>query len=221
MSLLLFEEMLRRGLNSACLFGHLYLIHQRHEFSLELTSAGCQKCDATDGGETWSPAINVVNNDVFPSPFIGDQFFPFVVTSHDGTEISVMYYDRSDFPNNDFMHVKVSISMDGGLSFIQPVRITDVPSYSANTFIGDYNRMVASPDPNFPAKVFPIWADRRNGNPDIFMSSADVPIAVTVSTQIISGWQALSVPVVVPDFAKTAVWPTATSSAFAFVPTGS
>lgn len=55
---------------------------------------------------------------------------------------------------------------------------------------------------------------------DIFMSPANIPIAATVSTQIVSGWQMLSVPVAVPDFAKAAVWPTATSSAFAFVPSG-
>lgn len=180
---------------------------------------------STDEGATWSQPINVFNNSLAPAQAHNDQFFPFLAISPAGDQVSVMYYDRTDFPNNDSMHVKVSISIDDGRTFIQPVRITDHPSDPHvppfnGSFWGDYNGMTAGVDPSSPGKIYLIWTDSRNGNPDIFMSPANIPIATTVSTPIINGWQLLSVPVVVPDPAKSAVWPTATSSAFAFTPTG-
>jgi hypothetical protein len=176
-----------------------------------------------DEGQTWSQPINIFNNLPIPAKAPNDQFFPFVVVSPEGEQVSVMYYDRADFPNNDSMHVKVSISTDDGVSFMQPVRITNHPSDPRvppfnGRFFGDYNGMVA--DPSVPGKVYLVWADSRYSNPDIFMSPANIPITATVSTPVANGWQTLSVPVVVPDFAKTAVWPTSISNAFAFVPTG-
>lgn len=64
-----------------------------------------------DEGQTWSQPINIFNNLPIPAKAPNDQFFPFVVVSPEGEQVSVMYYDRTDFPNNDSMHVKVSISM--------------------------------------------------------------------------------------------------------------
>jgi len=92
------------------LTGHLYIAwNSRETPPLFSPNSDVLFIRSTDDGETWYLPINIVNNGVFPSPSRGDQFFPFIVTSHDGAQVFVMYYDRSDFANNDSVHVKVSI----------------------------------------------------------------------------------------------------------------
>jgi len=123
-----------------------------------------------------------MNNGINPSQFQNDQFFPWITVNETGDRISIAYYDRSDFSNNDSMHVKVSTSIDDGLTFTTPVRITDVPSDPGaypdqyGNFIGDYNEMTVSPSANQPGIVMPLWVDGRNGNWDVFSSPADVEI---------------------------------------------
>ena len=129
-----------------------------------------------------------------------------------------MYYDRSDFPDNDSMHIKILTSVDDGLTFTSPLRITDVPSYPALLthgflFMGDYNGMVYSPT----GLLYPIWADSRHGNWDIFTAPADIK---TVSTSVLNGWQTLSIPVVITNFTKSIVWPTSTGDAYSYCGSG-
>ncbi len=131
---------------------------------------------STNKGASWSDPINA------PRLTTNDQFMPWLCVNPAGNRISISYYDRSDFEDNEWMHVKVSTSIDGGVSFTAPVRITDADHPSRadvgwpSHFIGDYNGMQASTDALRPGKVFPVWADSRNGNFDIFSSAADVQI---------------------------------------------
>ncbi len=175
---------------------------------------------STDYGETWSSPINIINNGLDPSPTLNDQFFPWIAVNPEGDRLSIMYYDRSDFPDNDSMHVKIITSIDDGLSFTSPLRITNVPSYPGLLthqflFMGDYNGMAYSPT----GILYPIWADSRHGNWDIFTAPAHLKV---VSNSIDSGWVTLSVPVVVEDFTKTVVWPTAdpNSSTYSYCGSG-
>lgn len=63
-----------------------------------------------------------------------------------------------------------------------------------------------------------------SGNTMVLFAATDrgvyrhIPGVAVATTAIANGWQTLSVPVVVPDFAATAVWPTAISEAFAYLP---
>jgi hypothetical protein len=198
------------------LSGHVYMTWSNKVFGPQgqPDSSDVLFMRSTDYGETWSHPINIINNGLDPSPALNDQFFPWIAVNPEGDRISIMYYDRSDFPDNDSMHTKILTSVDDGLTFTSPLRITDVPSYPFippfyRLFIGDYNGMVYSPT----GLLYPIWADSRHGNWDIFTAPADVKV---VSNSIVSGWQTLSVPVVVDDFVKTSVWPTADPNTYTY-----
>lgn len=133
-----------------------------------------------DDGFSWSSPINIITNSSTTSP--NDQFFPWITLNSVGNRISIMYYDRSDYINNDLMDVKISTSIDGGRTFTAPVKITDVPSdpraagSTTNNWFGDYNNIAPMVVPSTVGKVAPIWADARNGNFDIFSSAPDVQI---------------------------------------------
>jgi hypothetical protein len=201
--------------------GHIYITWNNKVFGpdeLHPDSSDVLFMCSTDYGETWSSPINIINNGLDPSPTLNDQFFPWIAVNPEGDRINIMYYDRSDFPDNDSMHVKILTSIDNGLSFTSPLRITDVPSYPAllthgRRFMGDYNGMVYSPT----GMLYPTWVDSRHGNWDIFTSPAHLKV---VSNSIDSGWVTLSVPVVVEDFTKTTVWPTANSAAYSYCGVG-
>lgn len=170
---------------------------------------------STNYGLTWSSPINVFNNGLNPSLTPNDQLIPWIAVNPTGERISIIYYDRSDFVDNDYMHLKISTSVNDGLSFTSPLRITDIASYPAippigfQNFIGDYNGIAYSST----GLLYPVWADSRNGNWDIYTAPADIR---TVSTSVIGDWQTLSVPVVLTNYTKSIVWPTSTSDAFSF-----
>lgn len=108
------------------------------------------------------------------------------------------------------MFVKVSTSIDDGISFSPPLRFEDVSSYPLDPiFIGDYNGMVSTSE----SLTIPIWADSRNSNFDIYTAPGDITV---VSTSIVTNWQTLSVPLSITDYTKTTVWPTAISDAFKY-----
>lgn len=205
------------------LSGHVYITWNNRVDGLEpwtqKDSSDVLFIRSSDYGETWSSPINIINNGLDPSPALNDQFFPWIAVNPEGDRISIMYYNRSDFPANDFMHINISTSVDDGLTFLSPLRITDIPSYPDvspfnDYFMGDYNGMVYSPN----GVLYPIWADSRYGNWDIFTAPAHLKV---VSNSLVNGWQTLSVPVVVEDFTKKVVWPTADTNSYAYSYCGS
>lgn len=118
---------------------------------------------STDGGTSWSEPIRV-NNDLTTT----DQYFPAVTTTPDG-RVLVMFYDsRYDSPANDKIDVTVAISYDGGVTFPDQRRITDVsfsPRFSSGLtmFIGDYNGIAANNE-----KALGVWCDFRTADtPDV------------------------------------------------------
>jgi hypothetical protein len=199
------------------LSGHLYLTWNNRVAGLggsNPDSSDVLFMRSTDYGETWFSPINIINNGLDPSPTLNDQFFPWIAVNPTGEIINIMYYNRSNFPDNDSMHINISTSIDNGYTFTPPLRITDVPSFPAIdppgfNFMGDYNGMAYSPS----GLLYPIWADSRHGNWDIFTAPSDIKV---VSTSIVSGWQTLSIPVEITDFKKSIVWPKSTADAYSF-----
>ncbi len=78
---------------------------------------------STNGGSTWSHPINIMNNGANPAPYANDQFMPAITVNEEGNRISISFFDRSDFVNNDSMNTKIVTWINGGLTFTQPVRV--------------------------------------------------------------------------------------------------
>lgn len=113
---------------------------------------------STDGGNTWSSPTRV-NDDLTTN----DQYFPAVATSPDG-RIFVLFYDSRYDAGNDKIDVTVATSYDGGETFPEQTRITDIsfsPRFSSGLtmFIGDYNGIAAS-----NAKALGVWCDFRTAD---------------------------------------------------------
>lgn len=164
--------------------GDLYLTWNRpiHIEGLQYDSSDILFRYSNDQGSHWSDPVNIITNGSKTSQTLNDQFFPSICVNPSGSRISIGYYDRSDFPNNDSMYLKVSTSIDGGKTFTLPVQISYCPTIpyrpapSIQSFFGDYITMASSNDLSSLSKVYPIWVDSRNGNHDIFISPADVQI---------------------------------------------
>jgi hypothetical protein len=126
-----------------------------------------------DRGERWSDPIKV--NDNRKAGFKHDK--PMIAVNREGV-VGVAWYDRRNDPNNKCFDVYFSASMDGGLSWLPNVRVTEVTSCSdvAGNLVpqaedkpfnvsarwpvgGDYSGIAAAPDGRFHV----LWADSRTG----------------------------------------------------------
>ncbi|MBI1808081.1 MAG: T9SS type A sorting domain-containing protein [Ignavibacteria bacterium] len=77
--------------------------------------------------------------------------------------------------------------------------------------MGDYIGVTSSAD-----YVMPCWDDNRR---IVYQAFAARFGPLRVSTALTSGWNLVSVPIIVSNFSRGAVWPTATSYPFAYGPT--
>jgi len=131
---------------------------------------------SVDGGTTWSMPLRI------NSVVTGQQFFPSIAVNSDGA-IRVMYYSTQGSPTDRRIDVYAVASNDGGTTWSDPIRVTDVsfdrpttnPNFDplvADCYMGDYNSISAAAPglggPNF----FLAWGDNRlNANP----GAADPP----------------------------------------------
>ncbi len=112
---------------------------------------------STNLGDSWSQPIRV--NDVS----LNNQIFP-AITVFNG-RVDVAFYDSRNDPDAKLLDVYYAQSNDGGLSFLQNVKVTD-SAFNPNfgiagggtvPFLGDYNGIASNSQ-----GVHPIWADNRN-----------------------------------------------------------
>jgi hypothetical protein len=145
-----------------------------------------------DGGETWSRprrlATQVPNDGV-------KRMWPVPSVEPDGS-LSVVYYESQEAstpsnpqcvvslgggvfrvgPANSLVNTFLVQSMDGGEIFGHPVKVTTVTSNWCRTVsnltpnFGDYIGGISGED-----RLFPIWADGRNGIPDTFFAPIRKP----------------------------------------------
>jgi hypothetical protein len=163
---------------------------------------------SADKGVTWSPSIEI---DAMTRSDTTDNFMPAVAVNRDGT-VAVMWYDRRDHPDNLGWDVRMSASMDGGKTFLPPVKVSEkgmgfgpdarwtalraavtksrdtasaplILDVSLNTFT------YLGGDTNGlvadAAGVFhPVWVDNRNGVPQIWTAPVRVLSARERGTDI-------------------------------------
>ena len=118
-----------------------------------------------DGGQTWSLPIRV-NDDVVGNR--ADQFFPWVHVDENG-HVHVVFLDRREDPDNFLIGTYLATSTDGGQTFGPNIRVSDGIYGPTNFgFLGDYIGSATG-----GGKIFPLWPDGRNGNPDVFSVGVD------------------------------------------------
>jgi hypothetical protein len=122
----------------------------------------------SSNGSSWSAPVtlNTDNTSV-------DQLMPALAVSKDGAVTVAWLDNRNDAANINY-DVYMARSTDG-ITFGANQRVTNVSSNPYNdprtqgSMIGDYFALAASGD-----AVYPVWADTRNNNEDIFM--ARIPV---------------------------------------------
>ncbi|MBI4749782.1 MAG: exo-alpha-sialidase [Acidobacteria bacterium] len=118
---------------------------------------------SSDGGQTWSSDIRV---DSVASQPQGQAIVPSAAVNNAGV-LCVSWVDRRHDPRKNDLYA--TLSLDGGKTFIAPVRVTDISSDPAtpgnadvaNKFPGGghYLAMAAKPDGSFQL----VWSDSRTG----------------------------------------------------------
>lgn len=113
---------------------------------------------STDGGVTWSDAVNVTEESET------DQFYPWLSVTPRG-DVAVAYFDRRYDPGQK-VATSLSVSTDGGLSF-STRQVSEVPfdpdlTFRLGIFIGDYNGLDTTAQ-----TALPFWTDGRFGEPPI------------------------------------------------------
>jgi len=123
---------------------------------------------STDGGNTWSVAKRV--NDDDPGK---QQFFTWMTVDQANGSIYMVFYDRRNYDdiNTD---VYLARSTDGGETFTN-MRISDNPFYpSAGVFFGDYTNITA-----YNNIVRPIWARADGNSMSIWTAIVDMSVGVS------------------------------------------
>jgi len=162
--------------------GNVYVVYSSH-------GAGADGADvyltrSTNGGATWSTPLRL-NDDSTAN----DQWLPFVAVAPNGA-VAVSWYDRRLDPQNLLIDLFMRISTDGGASFGENLKITEVsfPPPAIDTTLGfppytcyfsSYNWIAADAD-NF----YVVWTDDRRVrssmiDPNIYFAKVGVSSVVS------------------------------------------
>ena len=118
---------------------------------------------STDGGNTWTDAIRVNNDD--PGK---QQFFTWMTIDQITGELIIVFYDRRNYSDQN-TDVYMARSMDGGETF-ENIKISETPFLpSSSVFFGDYTNVSAH-----DGKIRPIWARADGTNMSIWTAIIDV-----------------------------------------------
>jgi hypothetical protein len=124
-----------------------------------------------DRGETWSDPVPIVGEDVPDN----DQFHPWLTVDNTGV-IHVIFYDQRNGIADDLLDIYYVSSEDGGHTWSEPLRVTDVSSKPIRTgvfstpmpmpaeLMGEYIGLAA-----YNGRPFPVWTDcREDGIQNIY-----------------------------------------------------
>ncbi len=125
---------------------------------------------SSDKGVTWSNPVTV--ND---TPNSRSVLIPGIAASPDGQHVSISFYDKRNDPGQgNFVDLYLAESFDGGQTWEQNIRLTDVssdvrraPLTSFGYMLGDYQGIVPALDFDTPAIAS--WVDTRNSTPDAYV----------------------------------------------------
>jgi hypothetical protein len=162
---------------------------------------------SSDGGTTWGGMVRV-NSDLTST----QQFFPWAAIDQSTGFLYVVFYDRRNTAGNA-TEVWVARSTDGGATFTDFPVSQSVFTPSSSVFFGDYINIAVQ-----AGRVYPIWMRMDASALSVWTAPFTDSAAVTRTTQVMHGWNLVSVPVTVPDPRVAAVFPTAVSQAWTYLP---
>ncbi|MBD3161695.1 MAG: hypothetical protein GF346_05510 [Candidatus Eisenbacteria bacterium] len=167
--------------------GWAYCVYPDEAVSADGMDIWCRR--STDNGESWSARVRV-NDD--PTGLNRDQFHPWVTCDEEGV-LTAIWYDRRDDPSNYLWHIYLSRSTDGGTTWEENIRVTDVASSPGDAaaangpavetgepvrllpagLIGEYSGVAVR-----EGVTHPVWTDTRNGHQDTYVSIIGPPAAI-------------------------------------------
>lgn len=121
-----------------------------------------------DGGDSWETP-RIINDD--DKGLVRDQFHPSIAVNAQGV-VAVTWYDRREDPENESARYYISVSRDGGASFLpsRPVAALPMDMYRAmeengEFGIGEYTQILLT-----DTEAIPFWSDGRtnDGNIDVY-----------------------------------------------------
>jgi len=115
---------------------------------------------STNGGLNWSP-----KQLIYGSPFVDDQFNPWLNVDPSTGVVSVVFYIASG-PGRQSVNLVYSASYNDGVSWATPIPVTTVSS--SNAIWGNYNGLTS-----FRCRYNASWTDKRNGSLQIWSSRID------------------------------------------------
>ncbi|MCC7244834.1 MAG: T9SS type A sorting domain-containing protein [Saprospiraceae bacterium] len=123
-----------------------------------------------DGGQTWSTPDRIypgTDTDI-------EQYYPAITVNPLGT-ICLAYYDRTASSNSASTHHVVTFSKNKGQTWSTPANAsmmpTDFNTIESTFGIGEYTQIVAT-----AYNAIPVWADGRDGDTDLDIYAAIMPI---------------------------------------------
>ena len=131
---------------------------------------------STDGGDTWSPALRVNDDNT-----TRHQFFPWMTIDPVTGHLWGVFYDRRNTTglDTDVFMVK---STDGGQTF-ENFKVSESSfTPSSGVFFGDYTNITA-----WDGKIFPIWMRLHNDNLSVWTAPVVDSVIVSGSSDKIIG----------------------------------
>ncbi|MFC2094758.1 T9SS type A sorting domain-containing protein [Bacteroidota bacterium] len=124
---------------------------------------------STDGGETWSPALRVNDDNT-----TRHQFFPWMTIDQTTGVIWGVFYDRRNTTGVD-TDIYVVKSTDGGQSF-ENIKISESSfTPTSSVFFGDYSNIAA-----WDKKIYPIWSRLQGGQLSVWTAIIEDTMIVPV-----------------------------------------
>jgi hypothetical protein len=135
---------------------------------------------STDGGNSWSPAAKVNDDNT-----TRHQFFVWSAVDPSTGHLWFVFYDRRNTVGAE-TDVFVAKSTDGGDTF-ENFKISESPfTPTGSVFFGDYSNIAA-----WDGKVYPIWTRLQNGQLSVWVSiiedSTIIPVELSSFTADVNG----------------------------------
>ncbi len=122
---------------------------------------------STDGGDTWSEAKRVNDDDSNKQ-----QFFTWMTLDGMNGDIYIVFYDRRNYDDKN-TDVYMARSTNGGDTF-ENILISETPFFpSSSVFFGDYTNITA-----FDGQVRPIWARADETQMSIWTAIVDISVGM-------------------------------------------